>query len=121
MRRFPPVAALFLLALPAMAARQVALVTDGELAQPARHGLAKLQEALRARGLDVTRPPPPGRRARSPWSPGANSRSRPDTDWPNSRKPCAPEASTSPPRPRKPTTRSEERRVGKESRSRRSP
>src|ERR1035441_2543295 len=54
MRRFAPVAALFLLALPAMAARQVALVTDGELAQPARHGLAKLQEALRARGFDVT-------------------------------------------------------------------
>src|ERR1039458_4370760 len=54
MRRFAPVAALFLLALPAMAARQVALVTDGELAQPARHGLAKVQEALRARGFDVT-------------------------------------------------------------------
>src|ERR1035441_6826936 len=54
MRRFAPVAALFLLALPAMAARQVALVIDGELAQPARHGLAKLQEALRAKGFDVT-------------------------------------------------------------------
>ena len=37
-----------------MAARQVALVIDGELAQPARHGLAKLQEALRAKGFDVT-------------------------------------------------------------------
>src|ERR1017187_2815911 len=54
MRRFAPVAALFLLALPAMAARQAALVTDGELAEPARHGLAKLQEALRARGFDGT-------------------------------------------------------------------
>src|ERR1035437_6025778 len=54
MRRFAPVAALFLLTLPAMAARQVAVVTDGELAQPARHGLAKLQEALRAKGFDVT-------------------------------------------------------------------
>src|ERR1039458_5632384 len=66
MRRFAPVAPLFLLALPAMAARQVALVIDGELAQPARHGLAKLQEALRAKGFDVTasgaqdrRPMPP--------------------------------------------------------------
>src|ERR1035441_7532355 len=53
MRRLAPVAALFLLALPAMAARRVALVTDGELAPPARHGLAKLQEALRAKGFDV--------------------------------------------------------------------
>jgi hypothetical protein len=54
MRRLAPVAALFLLALPAMAARQIALVTDGELAPPARHGLAKLQEALRATGFDIT-------------------------------------------------------------------
>src|ERR1019366_184378 len=54
MRRFAPVAALFLLALPAMAARQVALIIDGELAPAARHGLAKLQEALRAKGFDVT-------------------------------------------------------------------
>ena len=53
MRRLAPVAALFLLALPAMAARRVALVTNGELAPPARHGLAKLQEALRAKGFDV--------------------------------------------------------------------
>src|ERR1022692_508222 len=53
MRRFAPVAALFLLALPATAARQVVLVTDGELAPPARHGLAKLQEALRAKGFDI--------------------------------------------------------------------
>src|ERR1039457_6141497 len=53
MRRLAPVAALFLLALPAMAAHRVALVTDGELAPPARHGLAKLQEALRAKGFDV--------------------------------------------------------------------
>src|ERR1035441_3372324 len=54
MRRFAPVAALFLLALPAMATRQVALVTEGELALPARHGLAKLREALLAKGFDVT-------------------------------------------------------------------
>src|ERR1039457_4900713 len=53
MRRLAPVAALFLLALPAMAARRVALVTDGELAPPARHGLAKLQEPLRAKAFDV--------------------------------------------------------------------
>ena len=53
MRRLAPIAALFLLALPAMAARQIALVTEGELAPPARHGLAKLQEALRAKGFDV--------------------------------------------------------------------
>src|SRR5450759_4854222 len=54
MRRLAPIAALFLLALPAMAARQIALVTEGELGPPARHGLAKLQEALRAKGFDIT-------------------------------------------------------------------
>jgi hypothetical protein len=54
MRRLAPIAILFLLALPAMAARQIALITEGELGPPARHGLAKLQEALRAKGFDVT-------------------------------------------------------------------
>jgi hypothetical protein len=47
-------AALLLLALPAMAARQVALITEGELAPSARHGLAKLREALRAKGFEIT-------------------------------------------------------------------
>jgi hypothetical protein len=46
-------AALLLLILPAMAARQVALVIEGELAPPARHGLAKLQDALRAKGYEI--------------------------------------------------------------------
>ena len=54
MRPLVPMAALWLLALPAMAARQVALITKGELAPPARHGLAKLGEALRTKGFDVT-------------------------------------------------------------------
>jgi hypothetical protein len=53
MRRLVPIVALFLLALPAMAARQVALVTEGEIAPPARHGLAKLRDALRAKGFDI--------------------------------------------------------------------
>src|ERR1035441_4893101 len=53
MRRLLPIVALFLLALPAMAARQVAVVTEGELAPPARHGLAKLRDALRAKGYDL--------------------------------------------------------------------
>ncbi len=54
MRRLAPLAALFLLAIPAMAARQVALLTEGELAPPAMHGLAKLKDALRAKGFDVS-------------------------------------------------------------------
>lgn len=45
---------LFLVPFSAMAARQVALITDGEIAPPARHGLAKLEEALRAKGFDVS-------------------------------------------------------------------
>src|ERR1035438_9615661 len=53
MRRLVSMAALFLLALPAMAARQVAVVTEGELAPPARHGLGKLREALRAKGFEL--------------------------------------------------------------------
>src|ERR1035441_5153973 len=52
MRRLRAIVALFLLALPAMAARQVAVVTEGELAPPARHGLAKLRDALRAKGFE---------------------------------------------------------------------
>ena len=54
MRRLAPLAALFLLAIPAMAARHVALLTEGELAPPALHGLAKLKDALRAKGFDVS-------------------------------------------------------------------
>src|ERR1035438_5672195 len=53
MRRLVPMAELLLLVLPAMAARQVAVVTEGELAPPARHGLAKLREALRAKGFEL--------------------------------------------------------------------
>src|ERR1039457_3197876 len=53
MRRLAPIAAIILLALPAMAARQIALITEGELAPAARYGLAKLQEALRAKGFDI--------------------------------------------------------------------
>ncbi len=37
-----------------MAARQVALVAEGELAPPARHGLDKLRDALRVKGFEVT-------------------------------------------------------------------
>jgi hypothetical protein len=39
--------------LPATAARQIALIAEGELAPPARHGLAKLQDALRAKGFEI--------------------------------------------------------------------
>jgi hypothetical protein len=46
-------AVLLLLALPAMAARRVALIAEGELTPPARHGLAKLREALRAKGFEI--------------------------------------------------------------------
>ena len=48
MRRLAPLTALFLLSIPAIAARQVALLTEGALAPPAMHGLAKLGDALRA-------------------------------------------------------------------------
>jgi hypothetical protein len=47
-------AALWLLALPALATRQVALVTEGEPGPPARYGLARLEAALRGKGFDVT-------------------------------------------------------------------
>src|SRR5215471_19933308 len=54
MRRFAWFATFSLLALHAANARQVALITDGELASPARHGIDKLRDALRAKGFDVT-------------------------------------------------------------------
>src|ERR1035438_6176570 len=53
MRRLIPMAALLLLALPALAARRVAVVTEGEPAPPARHGLTKLRDALRAKGFEI--------------------------------------------------------------------
>ena len=55
MRRLAPLAVLLLFSLPAMAARQVALIAEGELAPPARHGLDKLRDALRAKGFDSHR------------------------------------------------------------------
>ena len=54
MRRLIPLAALLLLALPAMAARQIAVIVEGEPGPPARHGLARLQAALRDKGFEVT-------------------------------------------------------------------
>ena len=54
MRRLTSLGALFLLSIPAIAARQVALLTEGELAPPALYGLAKLKDALRAKGFDVS-------------------------------------------------------------------
>lgn len=38
---------------PAAADRTVAIVSDGAMLPPARHGIARLQEVLRARGLEV--------------------------------------------------------------------
>src|SRR5579883_946432 len=50
-------AALALLAiLPAGAARQVAIVVEGQLDSPARYGIGKLEQALAAKGLTVIRP-----------------------------------------------------------------
>jgi hypothetical protein len=43
-----------LLAATAMAAQNVAVVVDNDLAFPARHGVTKLEEALRSKGLTVT-------------------------------------------------------------------
>ena len=54
MRRLTPLATLFLLSIPAIAARRVALLTEGELAPPALHGLAKLEDALHAKGFDIS-------------------------------------------------------------------
>jgi hypothetical protein len=47
------VAAFFLLALAAPAATKVAVMTEGAVGPPARQGIAKLEQALRARGFDV--------------------------------------------------------------------
>ncbi|MFN7922190.1 MAG: hypothetical protein U0Q16_18955 [Bryobacteraceae bacterium] len=47
--------------LPAFAGRQVAIVAEGELAPPARHGLAKLEQALAAKGLTVAHGAPSDR------------------------------------------------------------
>ena len=48
-------AVLLLWTCPAWCARQVALVAPGELPPPADHGIAKLEQALRAKGFAVTR------------------------------------------------------------------
>ncbi|MBZ5619397.1 MAG: hypothetical protein LAQ69_11845 [Acidobacteriia bacterium] len=42
-------------ALPALPAQQVALIVESGPAAPASHGLARLEQALRAKGLDVVR------------------------------------------------------------------
>ena len=56
MRKFIPVLILHGLLLPAIAAGQrVMLITEKELEAPARHGLSKLEDALRAKGLTVER------------------------------------------------------------------
>jgi hypothetical protein len=57
MRRLAPIAIAFLLCLPASAARQVAVLTEGELAPPAQHGLAKLQDVLRGKGFEISTSP----------------------------------------------------------------
>jgi hypothetical protein len=44
----------YLFAVTAMAAQNVAVVVDNNLAFPARHGVTKLEEALRSKGLTVT-------------------------------------------------------------------
>ncbi len=50
MREF---ALIFLLAMPTLAARSVAIVTEGQLDAPAKHGLAKLEQALRDKGFAI--------------------------------------------------------------------
>ena len=47
------ISALCLCALPALDARQVLIVAEGELAAPARHGLARLEQSFRDKGFDV--------------------------------------------------------------------
>jgi hypothetical protein len=42
--------------LPALAARQVGIVIDGQLDPPARYGIARLEQALAAKGLAVVHP-----------------------------------------------------------------
>ena len=46
-------ALIFLCVLPALCARQVAVLTEGQLDPPARYGIAKLEQALSAKGLIV--------------------------------------------------------------------
>lgn len=46
--------AFLLIWLPVTAAHTVAVITDGEPASPASHGMLKLEEALRAKSFDVT-------------------------------------------------------------------
>jgi hypothetical protein len=46
---------LLLSALPLSAAHQVGIIVDGQLEAPARHGIAKLEQALTAKGLSVRR------------------------------------------------------------------
>jgi hypothetical protein len=45
---------IYLLAATAMAAQNIAVVVDNDLAFPVRHGVTKLEEALRSKGLTVT-------------------------------------------------------------------
>ncbi len=47
---------LLLALLPASAARQVGIVIDGQLEAPARYGIARLEQALTAKGLSVVHP-----------------------------------------------------------------
>jgi hypothetical protein len=47
------VGALLFVTLPAWAERQVALISEGEITAPAKHGLMKLEQALRAKGIGV--------------------------------------------------------------------
>ena len=47
---------LWILAAAATGAQRVAVVADGQLAAPARYGLSKLQDSLRAKGFAVTGP-----------------------------------------------------------------
>jgi hypothetical protein len=50
------VLALFLLCAPALAAQKVAVITDGAIIPPAAHGLAKLEQSLRAKGYELADP-----------------------------------------------------------------
>src|SRR5689334_3251276 len=43
----------FLLALPAQAAQHVAVIVEGQPGGPARYGIARLEQSLKARGLEV--------------------------------------------------------------------
>ncbi len=50
------VLALLLLCAPALAAQKVAVITDGAIIPPAAHGLAKLEQSLRAKGYELADP-----------------------------------------------------------------